>query len=213
MQDIVEIGDGVPRKRNRFLYMLGRGILRAGGWRLNVRLPDLPRFVIIAAPHTSNWDFVYGMAAVLSLQIRLHWYGKHTLFKGPLGALMRGLGGIPVDRSAPGGVVQQAAANFAAHPQWVLALAPEGTRSLQPKWKRGFYHIAVAAQVPVVVAYIDFARREIGIGPVFTPSGDWDADMRGVFDFYRSVTARRPELFSIETPSAPERAAATTRQP
>jgi 1-acyl-sn-glycerol-3-phosphate acyltransferase len=199
VEDIIEIGDGIPRWHNRFLCWVGRSILRVAGWRLQVRLPDLPRFVIIAAPHTSNWDFVFGMAAVLALQIRLHWYGKHTLFRGPLGALMRWLGGMPVDRSASGGVVQQAADAFAAHPQWVLALAPEGTRALQPKWKRGFYHIALTAQVPVVVAYIDFARREIGTGPIFVPGGNWDADMRPVFDFYRSVKARRPNLFAVET--------------
>ncbi|MEQ1438788.1 lysophospholipid acyltransferase family protein [Fontimonas sp. SYSU GA230001] len=198
MSDRIAIGPSVPRRSNRFLRWLGGTILRLAGWRLDVRLPDHPRMVIIAAPHTSNWDFVYGMAAVLKLEVDLHWYGKHTLFASALGPLLRWLGGLPVDRGAPGGVVQQTAQAFKERAQLIIALAPEGTRAHRAQWKRGFYYMARAADVPVVSAYIDYARKEIGIGPVFTPTGDWDRDMKPVFDFYRGVTAKHPQNFAVE---------------
>lgn len=199
MTDRIEIGATIPRWHNRFLYWLGRTILRSAGWRIDVRLPDLPKMVIIAAPHTSNWDFVFGMAAVLTLQVRLHWYAKHTLFQGWYGGFFRWLGGLPVDRSAPGGVVEQTTRAFAERPQLIIAIAPEGTRSRRERWKHGFYHMARGANVPVVAAYIDYRRREVGIGPVFTPTGDWAADMKPVFDFYRGIQPRRPENFAVET--------------
>lgn len=195
----IDIGASVPRRHNRFLYALGAGILRLGGWRVDVRLPDMPKFIVIAAPHTSNWDFVYGMAAILLLQVRIDWFGKHSLFEGPLAGLFRALGGHPVNRSSAGGVVGQAVAAFQANRQLVLALAPEGTRARREHWKRGFYHMALQAGVPVATAYLDYGRRCIGIGPVFTPTGDWAADMRPVFAYYRGVVARRPENFAVET--------------
>lgn len=198
MRDRIEIGAAVPRRRNAALYWLGRAVLALGGWRLDVRLPDIPKMVLIAAPHTSNWDFVFGMAAVLKLQVDLHWYAKHTLFKTVLGPFFRWLGGLPVDRSAPGGVVRETARAFAEREQLIIALAPEGTRSHRTQWKRGFYHMATAAQVPIVVAYIDYKRKLVGIGPMFTPSGDWAHDMKPVFEFYRGMHAKRPEHFAVE---------------
>ena len=173
-------------------------MLAVTGWRLDVRLPDVPKMVLIAAPHTSNWDFVFGMAAVLKLQIALHWYAKHTLFKTALGPLFRWLGGLPVDRSAPGGIVRQTASAFAERTQLIIALAPEGTRARRKEWKRGFYHMATMAQVPIVVAYIDYGRKLIGTGPVFMPSGNWAQDMKPVFEFYRSIRAKHPQLFAVE---------------
>lgn len=198
MSDRIEIGAAVPRRRNRALYWLGRTILGLAGWRIDVRLPDMPKMVIIAAPHTSNWDFVFGMAVVLKLQIDLHWYAKHTLFQTWMGPFFRWLGGLPVDRSAPGGVVTQTAAAFAEREQLIIALAPEGTRSRREQWKHGFYHMATAAQVPIVVAYIDYARKQVGIGPVFQPSGDWARDMKPVFEFYRGIRGKHPQSFAVE---------------
>jgi 1-acyl-sn-glycerol-3-phosphate acyltransferase len=196
--DCIEIGATVPRRRFVVLRWVGLLILRSGGWRLDVRLPDVPKMVLIAAPHTSNWDFVFGMAAVLTLGIDLHWYAKHTLFRTALGPLFRWLGGLPVDRTAPGGLVRQTARVFEERSQLIVALAPEGTRSRRTQWKRGFYFMAQTAGVPVVAAYIDYARRQIGIGAVFTPSGDWNRDMKPVFEMYRGARARRPELFAVE---------------
>ncbi|HEX4894872.1 MAG TPA: lysophospholipid acyltransferase family protein [Solimonas sp.] len=198
MNHRLEIGPSVPRRRNRFLYWLGAGILRVAGWRVDVRLPDMPKFIVIAAPHTSNWDFVFGMAAILLLQVRIDWFGKHSLFEGPLAGMFRALGGHPVNRSSAGGVVGQAVTAFREREQLVLALAPEGTRSRREQWKRGFYHMAHEASVPVAVAYLDYGRRCVGIGPVFRTTGDWATDMRPVFAFYRGITPRHPDHFAVE---------------
>jgi 1-acyl-sn-glycerol-3-phosphate acyltransferase len=196
--DRIELGASVPRRRNRFLHWLGSSILRIMGWRIDVVLPNHPKLIVILAPHTSNWDFVVGMAAILKIQARFNFYGKHQVFEPPFGFFFRWLGGMPVDRSAPGGVVEQTTRAFREHEQLIIALAPEGTRSLRTHWKRGFYHMANAAQVPVVCAYLDFRRRLVGVGPVFTPTGDWDRDMKPVFDFYRGIVPKRPEHFAVE---------------
>ncbi len=201
MKDQIEIGDSIPRWPSRFRLAVGWAVLRAFGWRVNVRIPDLPQMVVIAAPHTSNWDFVFGMAAILRLQVRINFIGKHTLFEGWKGRFFRYLGGYPVDRSAPGGVVQQTVDTFARTPRMVLAIAPEGTRSRREQWKRGFYHIAHGAQIPVLVAYIDYRRKEVGASMLFKPSGDWQRDMKPVFAFYRSVGAHTPDNFAVEPAS------------
>ena len=194
----VELGARVPRIGNRFLVGLGRGVLALYGWRMDIRLPDEPRCMIIAAPHTSNWDFVFGLAGILGAGLHVHWYAKHTLFQGWWGGFFRALGGMPVNRGAPGGVVAQAAALYRDNPQFMIGLAPEGTRKRVTGLKRGFYHIAAAAQVPVITAYIDYRRKQVGTGPMFRPTGDWESDMRPVLEFYRGIGARKPENFAVE---------------
>lgn len=198
MNGLCEIGARVPRRRHPLLRALGRAVLRLWGWHLAIRVPDEPKLLIVAAPHTSNWDFVFGLAAVLALELDLHWLAKHSLFRGVWGRLFRALGGIAVDRRAPGGVVRQTAQAFAAHEQLLIALAPEGTRARVARWKRGFHHVAQAAQVPVLVAYIDYRTKTIGTGPLLRASPDWSADMQPVFAFYRGVTAKKPAQFATE---------------
>lgn len=196
--DRIEIGASIPRRRNPVLHALGWLILRLAGWRLDVRLPDAPKMVIIAAPHTSNWDFIFGMAGIMAAKVEVHWYGKHTLFSGPLGGLFRWLGGLPVDRSAAGGVVKQTTRAFAEREQLIIGLAPEGTRSRREQWKRGFYHMAVEAQVPIAAAFIDYARKRVGVGPIVLPTGDWRRDMQPLFAFYSGIGARNPDNFAVE---------------
>lgn len=188
---------GFPRGGNAVSRFIGRTVLRAYGWRLEVELPALPKAVITAIPHTSNWDFVFGMAAILALGLRVRWFGKHTLFSGPLAPLMRALGGIPIDRGAAGGVVAQTTAAFRAHPQLVLGLAPEGTRHYNPRWKSGWQQIAHAAGVPVLPVYIDHGRKCIGLAPAFRTSGDYEADLTRLKSCYRRDMARNPELFAL----------------
>ena len=188
----------IPRWGNSLTRWLGSSILRLYGWKLDVVLPNEPKMVVIAAPHTSNWDFVLGLAAILALQIRLHWFGKHTIFRAPFRSLLVKLGGIPIDRSAAGGVVQQTTQQFAQKPQLIIGLAPEGTRSLAPKWKSGFYQIAHAAQVPILIAYLDYKRKVIGLGPLIHPSGDYVADLARIQDFYRGITPRKPGNFAAQ---------------
>jgi 1-acyl-sn-glycerol-3-phosphate acyltransferase len=187
-----------PRRGNAFTRALGRAVLRLLGWRLNVRLPDEPKVVIAAAPHTSNWDGVVGISAILALGIRVDWFAKDTLFRWPFRGLLVALGGVPIRRDAPGGVVEQTARHFAARERVYVGVAPEGTRSRAPEWKSGFYRIAMAAGAPILLAYIDYARREIGTGPLIRPSGDYAADLETIQAYFRHVTPRHPERFAAE---------------
>lgn len=152
-------------------------MLRVLDFRVEGDLPNLPKFVIIAAPHTSNWDFPVGMSAKLALGLGAVWIGKHTIFRRPFDTILRALGGIPVDRSASSDVVGQIVAEFARRPQMVFAVAPEGTRKKVERWKTGFYRIARGANVPIVPVALDFGNRAIRIMPAFTTTGDADADI------------------------------------
>lgn len=164
-------------------------------WRIANDVPDEPKFVAIIAPHTSNWDFVVGVAAMFALDLDVRWFGKHTLFRGPLGAFLRLLGGRPVRRDASGGVVAAAAATLRSEPQFILALAPEGTRRRVPKWRTGFYHIAAAANVPIVPVRFDWSKREVSIGTAVRPTGDLDGTIAALQANYRPEMARDPRRF------------------
>lgn len=152
-------------------------------------------YVLVAAPHTSNWDLLFLLAAAWAFGVRLSWMGKHALFRGPMGPVMRGLGGIPVRRDRPGGLVGQMAGAFAARPDLVLTIPPEGTRALAPHWKSGFYQIALAARVPIVLSYLDYSRRAAGLGRMLVPSGDHRRDMEEIRAFYKGVKGRYPDRF------------------
>lgn len=173
----------LPPQR-RFSRWLGRTVLRLGGWRVVGELPDLPRLVLIAAPHSSNWDGIWGMAAKMALGFDARVLGKSTLFWWPLSVLLRGLGVIPLDRSKPQGVVEQAVELIRRSPKMWFALAPEGTRKPVEHWKAGFLKIAHGAQVPVLMAYFHYPERVIGIGPLFHTTGDMQADMAAVRAWY-----------------------------
>lgn len=165
-------------------------------WRFRGELPRLPRYVIIVAPHTSNWDFFVGLAAKFALGLKARWLGKHTIFRGPAGWILRALGGIPVDRSHPDGTVDGVLAEMRRASTCVLALSPEGTRKRTEQWKTGFYRIAVAAGVPIVPVFFDWSTRTIGLLPPFRPTGDATHDIVAIRGFYRRQMARRPELFA-----------------
>ena len=176
------------------LRVLGAAFLRLTGWRLEGGLPGwVDRAVVIAAPHTTNWDLPYMLAVSWALGVRPAWLGKRELFRGPFGALMRWLGGVPVDRSRRGNLVEQAADRLRRTPGLFLVVPPSGTRSRAPHWKSGFYHIARAARVPIVCAFLDYERKAGGIGPVFVPSGDLGADMERLRVFYRDVRGKYPD--------------------
>jgi 1-acyl-sn-glycerol-3-phosphate acyltransferase len=170
---------------------LGHLVLRTLGWRVEGEVPDLPKFVIAVAPHTSNWDFVVGAAAMFALDLRLAFLGKHTLFRPPFGALFRWMGGIPVDRSSPHGVVGESVAAFAEMERRILAIAPEGTRRQVGQFKSGFLQIARGAHVPVVLATLDWGARVVRLGPAFEPGEDVEADRRRTEAFFAPVRGRR----------------------
>ncbi|KJV33626.1 glycerol acyltransferase [Aquitalea magnusonii] len=168
-------------------------LLRLRGWRIAGQFPDLPKYVLIAAPHTSNWDFPLTLGVCFALRAKLYWMGKHTLFWGPMGPIMRWLGGIPVRRSRSNSLVQQMVEVYQRSDKLVVAIPPEGTRQRVKEWKTGFYHIACGAQVPVVLTYMDYARKECGFGPVFYPCGDIEADMPRIRAFYQDKTGKYPD--------------------
>ncbi len=174
----------VPASR-RFSRWLGRTILRLGGWRVIGTFPDIPRLVLIAAPHSSNWDGIWGMAAKMALGFDARILGKDSLFWWPLSVVLRRLGVIPLDRSKPQGVVEQSIELIRQSPQLWFALAPEGTRKPVQQWKAGFLKIAHGAGVPVLMAYFHYPDRTIGIGPLFHTTGDLPADMAAIRAWYR----------------------------
>ncbi|GGD54674.1 acyltransferase [Lacimicrobium alkaliphilum] len=186
------LGPDVPRRGGRFSRWLGFTVLRLMGWKLEGEFPNLNRFVGCVAPHTSNWDFVIGLATVFALRLNVSFLGKHSLFVGPLGWWMRRMGGIAVNRSASHGVVQQVSERIAAEPT-ILAVAPEGTRKKVRHWKTGFLHIAKASGVPVLLIYFDYKRKVIGFGPLMKIGDDTDSEMAKIRAFYADVTARHPD--------------------
>lgn len=174
-----------PRDGNRFSRWLGRSILRLGGWTIVGDWPDLPRLVVIAAPHSSGWDAVWGLAAKLAMGADITFIAKAELFRGPLGWLLRKFGGRPVNRSAPGGIVEQTAAQIRDSTRMWFVLAPEGTRRRVEHWKTGFWKIARAADVPVFCAWFHYPEKQIGLGPRVDLSDDPVADMARIRAIYR----------------------------
>lgn len=177
---------------NVLLRGLSRLIFATSGWKIEGQPPAERRYVIIAAPHTSNWDGFLMVCASYLFGVRISWFVKDNLFFWPLGPLLRGLGGIPIDRRARHGVVEQIAGRLREAESLVIIIPPEGSRSWRPHWKTGFYHIAMQAEVPLVLGYVDFGRKVAGLGPLLRPSGDMAADFQVLADFYRGVQARFP---------------------
>ncbi len=167
-------------------------ILRLIGWRTHAIRPHTSSYVIIGAPHTSNWDFGLLLLLIAAEQLPIRFMGKDSLFRGPLGPLMRSLGGIPVNRLERTNLVDQIAARFQEHDDLIIGIAPEGTRSKVSHWKTGFYYIAQKANVPVAMAYLDYGNRIIGVGPSFTPSGDIQADFEIIRSFYSGIVGKNP---------------------
>lgn len=183
---ILPLPPRVPRvPHNRFARWIGRTVLRLGGWRMVGEFPDIAKLVLIGAPHSSNWDGVWGFAAKLALGLDIKILGKHQLFWGPLAPLMRWLGIIAVNREAARGVVEQLAERIRDADRFWLGIAPEGTRKPVEHWKTGFWKIAHRADVPVLPAYFHYPDRIIGIGPVFTLGADMEADVARIRAWYR----------------------------
>ena len=176
--------------------LLAKSFLRATGWQSAGAPPTLAKYVLIAAPHTSNWDLVYLLALAEVYGLRISFMMKHTLFRGPLGPLFRSLGGIPIDRRRRENLVKQMVEAFAARDSLVLVVPAEGTRARVERWKSGFYHIAHGARVPIVLGYLDYARQRGGFGPLLVPTGRIVEDMDFVRDFYADKVGRTPPDFA-----------------
>ena len=173
---------------------LGHFALRILNWRVEGTVPNIPKMVMIAAPHSSNWDFIVGVAAKLGMRLSVKFLGKDALFRFPLGILMRRLGGIPVDRSSRNAMVTSIVSEFAQRRQLILVVAPEGTRKRVERWKTGFYHIAHGAGVPIVTAAFNWGERAIQIGAPFHTTGDVDADLAALQARFSGVARRDRSL-------------------
>ncbi|MBL9067001.1 MAG: lysophospholipid acyltransferase family protein [Sphingopyxis sp.] len=185
--------DEPPGPVARFVRRLLLAMYRIRGWKAVGVVPEPRRFILIAAPHTSNWDFVNFLGLTADLKIQPHFMAKLSLFRWPLGGFIRQMGGVAVDRRGGGNVVQQMVDEFARRTEFMLTVAPEGTRGKTQKWRTGFYQIAMAAKVPMVVGMMDYGTKTGGLGPLIWPSGDFRADMLKVLEVYRTCIPKFPE--------------------
>lgn len=171
-------------------------ILKFSGWKVVNVAPATGSYLIIAAPHTSNWDFPLGITMAFHLRLRVYFIGKHTLFKGVMGPIMRWLGGIPLDRKASQNFVEASIETFNNNPNLVMAIAPEGTRTRVVRWKTGFYHMAKGAQIPIALAFFDFPNKTGGIGQMLEVSDNMDADMQIIANFYLPKAGKNPANYN-----------------
>ena len=178
------------------LYWLGRLWMWFFGWRVVGSPPNTSKFIVIAAPHTSNWDLPFMLAAFYVYRLKASWMGKHTLFRPPFDSLMRWLGGIPINRSSPSGVVAQMTEKFRATDKLAVAIAPAGTRKKMDFWRSGFYRIAYSSQIPLTCGYLDYTRKEAGLGLSFIPTGDMKSDMEKIRSFYDGIIGKNPDIIT-----------------
>ncbi|HIF91741.1 MAG: 1-acyl-sn-glycerol-3-phosphate acyltransferase [Myxococcales bacterium] len=175
--------------------LLARILIAVTGWKPDGVRPEPKKFVLIAAPHTTNWDFIYLIAFAALFEIEISWMGKHTLFRWPFGFFARALGGVPVHRNRSEKMVTAMARTFDEHEELGLVVPAEGTRGYVEYWKSGFYHIAMTARVPIVMSYLDYTQKMGGFGPAFFPAGDPRQDMDTIRAFYEGRQGKHPELF------------------
>lgn len=180
-----KLGNAVSRK-------MGRIFLALMGWRITGQFPDTNKVILAVAPHTSNWDFFVGVAAMFGLGMKAHWLGKHSIFVWPIKRILVAMGGIPVNRKAAQDVVSQVADRFHGAESLILALAPEGTRKSTPKLKTGFIRMAVAGEVPVFLVGFDYATKTIVLGELYHPTGDIDADEAAVREYFYQFKGKNP---------------------
>lgn len=171
--------------------------LKRSGWKIidTEKVPD--KCVICVAPHTSNWDFIWGLLYKKAMRLKANFFMKKEWFRFPFGMMMRRFGGIPVDRSKKQSLTDVMAAEFSKHEIFRIAVTPEGTRKANAQWKLGFYFIALKAQVPIVLAKIDYVKKEIGCGESFLPTGNLEVDIQKIKEFYMGVLGKKPDNFAM----------------
>lgn len=178
------------------LLIISLVFLKILGWKKAGRLPEVAKYVLVLAPHTSNWDLFYGILLAFALRLDVRFLAKKELFRRPFSPLMKWLGGVPIDRATPKHTVDQMLRAFNENKTFVLALTPEGTRHKTESWKSGFYHIAVSAHVPIQLAFLDYASKSGGAGPLLYPTGDLNQDIKAIRNFYQTIKGRYPDKAS-----------------
>ncbi|MCH8942665.1 MAG: lysophospholipid acyltransferase family protein [Bacteroidetes bacterium] len=177
------------------LNIISKILLKILGWKVVLKLPTQKKYVVIAVPHTSNWDFFFFILLLWSTRIKFEWPGKHTIFKGPIGYILKKMGGIPIDRSIKNNLVNKIVEKFINKEEYIFLVAPEGTRSKTKYWKAGFYYIAKSVNVPIVLGFIDYATKTLGFNKSFFPSEKLEDDLNLLKDFYASKTGLHPEKY------------------
>lgn len=176
-----------------FLRLVALFLMKVFGWKKEGVLPDIKKFVLVVAPHTSNWDLFFGIIIAFSFRLDVYYMAKHQLFRFPFGRIMKWMGGIRIDRSHAGNTVEQTIRKFNENERLIIAIPPEGTRSRGQSWKSGFYHIAHGAGVPMLLAFIDYAKKSAGVGRLLYATGDIGADMNIIREVYANVTGKYNE--------------------
>jgi 1-acyl-sn-glycerol-3-phosphate acyltransferase len=171
-------------------HWLARLILKVTGWKITGQRPEIKKYVMIAAPHSSNWDFFYGLLMILYFKCEVHWMGKKQIFRFPFGGIMKWFGGIPVDRSRSNNLVSTVVEEFKKSESLVITVPPEGSRSKVREWKTGFYYIASGAGVPILLAFLDYEKKTGGYGPFFIPVNGIEADMIKIKEFYKDIRGK-----------------------
>jgi len=184
----------MPHLRDNWRRRTCRGVLRLCGWSWAGNLPDVPQAVLIAAPHSSWWDGIWGLLMKVGIGADVKFMAKQELFRGPLGSVLRRLGGMSIDRAAAKGVVEQMVDQFARHESFWLGMAPEGTRKAVKRWRSGFWHIAHDANVPIVTAFFNYADKTIGVGPLFHTTADMDADLQRLRELYAPYKGKHRDV-------------------
>ena len=182
----------IAKQKPNWGRTLVKHLVKLAGWRTHVVPPGTSSYVLIGAPHTTNWDLLMALILVVVEGIPMRIMGKDTLFRWPLGIFMRAIGAIPVNRRERTSMVDQIAKKFTENSDLIIAISPEGTRSKVQYWRSGFYYIALKAQVPIVMAYLDYANKVVGVGPSIKPSGDIDADFEIIREFYSQKIGKYP---------------------
>lgn len=195
MIPVPELGASVPRAHSALASGFGRLVLTIFGWRIEGSFPDVPKMMVIVAPHTSNWDFGVGLMAKFALRLGCGYIAKQSLFWWPLGMFLRAMGGIAVNRAAAGDVVEGTARAYRERERLALVITPEGTRSRVEQWKSGFHRIARAAGVPVVLAVFDYDRKVVRLGPAFPATEDYEGDLAKIQSHITAKMARHPQRY------------------
>ncbi|MDB2480913.1 1-acyl-sn-glycerol-3-phosphate acyltransferase [Porticoccaceae bacterium] len=190
-----QVPEHLRTNRSAFTRWFGRTFYRAIGWNLEGNIADAERVMIVAAPHTSNWDFVFGISVILGINARVRWLGKHTVFKFGVTWFFRWLGGIPVNRAQPDSVMGYVDEAVAKDNGLILVVAPEGTRKKTEKWKSGFLRIAKKNNCVIQLGALDFPNKRIVLGPIFEPIGDNEADIAAIIEYYQQFSGKYPDQF------------------
>ncbi len=181
------------RRCNLFAFLLGKTVMKLSGWKVTGSLPDSKKMIIIAAPHTSNWDFIFLLGAAYCFRLSINWLGKESMFPPVWGSFLKYLGGVPIDRSKSSNTVQTIADIIRDSTYFTMIIPPAGTRSKTDYWKSGFYQITLATQIPIVCGYLDYKKKVACLGLSFVPTGNLQEDMDRIRDFYRDINGKHPE--------------------